>query len=99
MLIYNITIKADLDAHLDLVDWIRESQLPAAGDYLLKPSRLYRLLNVDTSDGITYCLQHHFADMAAYNRYMAGHDTAFREELSGRFPDKLVVFSSILSEV
>ena len=63
------------------------------------PSRIFRLVSVDSTDGITYCLQHYFTDLAAYNAYKMLGDLAFREELSGEFGDKLIIFASVLSEV
>jgi hypothetical protein len=63
------------------------------------PSKLFRLMGVDASDGVTYCLQHYFTGLEALNAYRTGGELAFREDLSGSFGDKLVVFASVLSEV
>ncbi len=100
MVLFNITIKADLDIQSGFSDWVRREWLeegPVTG--LELPSRFFRLLGVDTSDGITFCLQHYFTDMEAYNRYIATADARFREEMAGRYRDKLVLFSSVLDEV
>ena len=98
MILFNITIKAELAIHRELVDCLTSyAQADLPGCQL--PSRVYRLMHVDASDGITYCLQHYFTDLTTFNAYKTQGELAFREELSGRFGDKLIVFSSILSEV
>jgi hypothetical protein len=98
MILFNITIKAELAIYRELVDYLK-SQVALAMPGCQLPSRVYRLMNVDTTDGITYCLQHYFEDLAAFNAYKVQGEMSFREELSVRFGDKLIVFSSVLSEV
>lgn len=100
MVLYNITVKADLDIQADFSEWVQREWLeggPLTG--LELPSRFFRLLGVDTSDGITYCLQHYFTNMDSYNRYIASADARFREEMTVRYRDKLVLFASVLDEV
>ena len=99
MVIYNITLKIDLDTHESVVDWIVATQLEMENDQFTSPPKLFRLLDVDVTDGITYCLQYYFTDISSYNLHRADADYVFRENLSGLFTDKFVIFSSILSEV
>lgn len=99
LLIYNITLKIDLDVHRELVSWIQATQLQVTGDAAAMPSRIYQLMDVDMSDGITYCLQHYFTDLPSYNDHRLGAGRVFQEELSAQFHDKFVIFTSLLSEV
>ena len=98
MIIFNVTIKVDLDAHLAFLEWAqRYLGMQDEGSEL--PSKLFRLMGVDASDGITYCMQHYFSGLEALNVYRSKGELAFREDLSASFGDKLVVFASVLSEV
>lgn len=65
----------------------------------VQESRLFRLMNVDSQDGITFCLQHYFSDLTAYNQHIVTADSSFRAILTERFNDKLIVFASVLKEV
>ena len=98
MIIYNITIKVELEILNDFVDWAKH-YVGSSPDGNELPSRIYQLMNVDSSDGITYCLQHYFMSVEAFNMFKIQGDLAFREELADRYGDKLVVFASVLSEV
>ncbi len=99
MILFNITMKIDHDVHNDFLQWIRGEHTGDRLEGTVMASRLYRLTGVDVRDGITYCLQHYFRDNEAYNQHVISGDLAFREDLSGRYGDKLVVFSSVLAEV
>lgn len=98
MIIFNVTIKADLDIHNDFLDWVRDYSCRER-EGIRMPSRVFRLMGVDASDGITYCLQHYFTDIEALNNFRTGGELAFREELADRYSDKLVIFATVLSEV
>lgn len=99
MILYNITIKADLSIAKELKFWIKEDHLPQImNSDKVNKVQLLKLLNVDVSDGFTYCVQYHFDSMADYNLFKIDEDVAFRNEIMSRFNDKMVFFSSILSE-
>jgi len=57
------------------------------------------LIGVDTTDGVTYCLQHYFDDVSGFNMFRAQGEVSFNADLADRYGDKLVIFSSVLSEV
>ena len=99
MILYNITIKADLDIVQDLKYWLKVEHLPEVNksDKVLK-AHLLKLLGVDVSDGITFCVQYHFGSMSEYNAFKIEEDAAFMSEIMSKFKDKMVLFASILSE-
>ena len=99
MILFNITIKVDTDVNNDFVKLIGDDWLSYIKEGLVQPSRFFRLLGVDTTDGITYCLQHYFTDQTAFNMYKIDEDMAFHAEMADRYGDKLVIFSSVLLEV
>ncbi|MEZ5006830.1 MAG: DUF4286 family protein [Chitinophagales bacterium] len=99
MILYNITIKADLDIAQELKFWIKEDYLPEinSSEKVIK-AHLLKLLGVDVSDGITFCVQYHFDSMSEYNSFKMVEDAEFMSEIMSKFSDKLVLFASILSE-
>lgn len=100
MIIYNITVKVDLDISADFLDWVKSVVLyEANSNEPHEPSRCYLLRGVDMTDGMTYCIQHYFADIASYNDHMSAVNPYFQEEMTARYGDKVVSFSSVLSEV
>jgi len=99
LIIFNITAKVEHGIHNDFISWIDEDVLKKPLEEIEQPSRFFRLLGVDTSDGVTYCLQHYFKDQPGLNRYRVHGEVSFREELADRYGDKLVIFTSVLSEV
>ncbi len=99
MIIYNVTIKADLDISKFLKSWIIDDYLPEISKIdRVADAKLFRLLNVDVEDGITYCLQFYFEDMTNYNLFVAVDEMKFKNEILAKFSDKMILFSSLLSE-
>lgn len=100
MIIYNTTIKVDWDIHNEFKLWVEEEVLVNATSIeSIQNSKFLKLLDVDTSDGMTYCIQHYFDSMENYNQYKLTGDRAFKEALATRYSDKLVIFASVLAEV
>ena len=99
MILFNITIKVEHGVHNDFIHWVDGDVLRESVDGTEQASRFFRLLGVDASDGITYCLQHYFTDLEAFNLFKSKGELSFRADLADRYGDKLVVFSSVLSEV
>ncbi len=100
MIIYNQTIKVDWEIHNEFKFWIEEEVMEdAKNSDIIQTSKFLKLLDVDTSDGMIYCVQHYFDSQMAYNQYKMTEDLTFQRELKERFTDKLVIFTSILAEV
>ena len=68
MILYNVTINIDHDAHDEWVRWMREEHIPevmATGCFL--EHRMSRVL-ADDEGGVTYAVQYACADMPTYER-------------------------------
>lgn len=100
MIIYNTTIKVDWEIHNAFKLWVEEEVLINAKSMeSIQTSKFLKLLDIDTSDGMTYCIQHYFDSMENYNEYKMTGDKDFKEALAARYSDKLVIFASVLAEV
>lgn len=97
MILYNVTVKIDLEVHEDWLQWMRNLHIPevmATG--LFDDHRIARVLLQDESDGITYSIQYSCKDMATMQKYTAQFAPAFQKDHSERYKDKFVAFRTLL---
>jgi hypothetical protein len=99
MIIYNVTVKIEHDAHVAWLSWMREVHVPevlATGLFL--DSQMARVM-VDEEDGVTYAIQYRCADMSTLERYQRDHAPRLQAGHSEKFKDKFVAFRTILEVV
>lgn len=100
MILYNVTVKVDINHADEWVKWMKEEHiLDLMETGLFKDAKLYRLLEVDETDGITYSAQYFCKDMEAYNRYIDEYADEMRRRGLERFEGKFVAFRSLLDTV
>ncbi len=100
MIIYNTTVKVELQFVHQFVAFItKEHLVHSMATGFVSDNAFYKLLNIDNSDGVTYCIQYKMTDIGMYNQYCMVFDNQFKEELKNKFGENLVYFSSILQEV
>ncbi len=97
MIIYNVTVKVDLDIANEWVAWIKEEHIPdLLGLGLFTDARLCKILMQDESDGETYTAQYFCKSMSEYNSYIDNHAEEMRAKGMERFGDKFVAFRTIM---
>lgn len=99
MIIYNVTVNIDHDAHDAWVAWMQEEHIPevmATG--LFVESRMYKVLAEDVG-GITYAIQYTAPDMAHYERYRDEHAPRLQAETQKHFGGKFAAFRTLLERV
>ena len=100
MIIYNVTIKIDLSAHDLWLRWIKEEHIPRVMETgCFTGSKIYRVLEEDTADGITYAIQYFTDDISSYFDYNEKYAEPLRKEMKDLFPGKFTAFRTILKEV
>ncbi len=100
MILYNVTIKVEKDIADEWVQWMKEEHIPelmATG--LFVDSKLFRLLDIEDSDGPTYAAQYFCNTMSEYEQYIEVHAQTMRNRGLERFPDKFVAFRTIMEKV
>jgi Domain of unknown function (DUF4286) len=100
MIIYNVTIKIDLGLHDVWLNWMKEDHIPrimATGCFT--GYKMFRILEENTTDGISYCVQYSANEIADYFNYKANFAEAIGRDLSEFFPGKFHVFRTLLKEV
>lgn len=100
MIVYNITIKIAPHIENDWLQWQREEHIrDIMSTGLFREWKMFRLLDQDESDGITYIVQY-FADSAAqYEQYIAQHASLLREKSFERWGDQFIAFRSVMELV
>ncbi len=99
MIIYNVTVNIDHDAHDAWVLWMRTTHIPevmATGHFV--ESRMFRILAEDEG-GITYAIQYAAPDMAAYERYLTEHAPRLQHAAQQEFGGRFVAFRTLLEHV
>lgn len=100
MILYNVTIKVEPDVAEEWVAWMKDEHIPelmATG--LFTDSRLFRLLGMDETDGITYAAQYFCKDKGDYKKYISDHADKMRGKGLERFKDKFVAYRTVMEKV
>lgn len=100
MIIYNVTIKIDLSVHDVWLKWMQEEHIPRVMETgCFTQYKMFRILEEDTSDGISYCIQYQAENIANYFDYRNRFAPALQKETNDTFPGKFVAFRTLLREV
>ena len=100
MIVYNVTTKVDWSIADEWLEWMKKTHIPdvlATGCF--SSYNLYKLLQVDDVDGLTYTIQYFATTMNDYEEYIQRYAGGFRKEILGKYGDKLIAFRSIMQEV
>ena len=99
MIIYNVTVNVDDDAHYKWLEWMQKDHIPAVlSTGLFSGYRICRLLEVD-DPGATYSVQYSCNSLIEYNEYKGKHAPALQKEMSAKFGDKCTAFRTLMEVV
>ncbi|GJM33096.1 MAG: hypothetical protein DHS20C18_20970 [Saprospiraceae bacterium] len=100
MLVYNITVKIGHEVRHDWVRWMKEVHIPEIMDTgLFVKHRMFRLLGVDETDGITYAIQYVCNGMTEYQLYQEKHAYSMQQSHHDRYKDNYVAFRTLMETV
>ncbi len=100
MILYNVTIKVDVDTADAWVRWMKTehmAELMSTG--LFTDCRLCRLLEQDEAEGVTYAAQYMLNSMDDYNTYIDKHAQRMREKGFKLFGGKFAAFRTVMEVV
>jgi type IV secretory pathway VirB6-like protein len=100
MIIYNVTTKIDLNIHDIWFSWMKEEHIPkviATGCFV--NYKMYRILEEDTRDGISYAVQYFANTINDYFDYKNNYATQLQSETKELFSGKFVAHRTLLREV
>jgi hypothetical protein len=100
MIVYNITIQIDPAIEKPWLQWQKEEHIPeimATG--LFTNHKMFRLLEQDETQGMTFVIQF-FADNATnYERYVNDHATVLRDKSFAKWGDAFIAFRTVMEVV
>lgn len=100
MIVYNVTIKIDLDVHDLWLKWMKEEHIARVLETgCFTDAKMFRVLEEDTHDGITYAIQYFAENMSNYFDYKNMHAERLQKEGLELFPGKFHAFRTLLREV
>jgi hypothetical protein len=99
MIIYNVTINIDDDAHLPWLKWLQKEHIPKMlSTGLFTGYRICRLLDVP-DNGTTYSIQYSCKGLDEYNEYKTKYAPKMQQEGLKRFEDKFTAFRTLMEVV
>ncbi len=99
MIIYNVTVNVDDDAHEAWFLWMKKTHIPdvvATGCF--SSGSIFKLL-VEEQSGTSYSIQYRAPNMDAIDRYMLNFAPALRKDAEENFGGKFTAFRTLLEEV
>lgn len=100
MIIYNVTVKINLEVHDLWLKWIKEEHIPRVLETgCFTHAKIFRILEEDTRDGISYAMQYFAENMSNYFDYKEHHAARLQKEGLDMFPGKFQAFRTLLREV
>lgn len=101
MILYNVTINVEQSVEAEWLSWMQtEHMLDVLNTGMFATARLFRLLDVEQSEGTaTYAVQYFAETMENYQHYQQAFATDLQEEAQQKFGSKAVSFRTLMEEV
>lgn len=95
--LYNVTIKLDHSIAGDWRQWMLKEHIPMLMETkCFMEAKLFRLLDVDDTDGPTFCAQYFCATRENYDDYIENFADKMRAESQKMWGGKFVAFRSLM---
>jgi len=100
MIVYNITIKIDAKIEDDWLAWLKNEHIPeimATGLFI--EYKLFRLLEQEERDGVTYVVQYFAPSLEHYKKYVYEFSQLFQQKTFQKWRDHFVSFRTVMEIV
>ncbi len=100
MILYNVTVKSDHSIASEWLKWLQQEHIPemiATGCFT--HANVFRLLETDETDGITYAVQYFSEDQFLYEKYIEKFSNGMRKKGLDKWGNKCVAFRSVMEVV
>ncbi len=100
MFLYNVTTQVDGAIAEQWLQWMKEEHIPevvATGCFT--SARVWKLVEVDETEGPTFAVQYLAGSKADYNRYITIHAQALRQKSYQKWGDRFIAFRSVMQEM
>lgn len=96
MIIYNVTVNIDVDAHDNWYAWMQEVHIPEVMETgLFLEAKMSRIL-AEEEGGMSYAIQYLCADMQTYEQYQTIYAPKLQQAHTAKFAGKFVAFRTLL---
>lgn len=100
MILYNVTVKIDLDIEKEWLSWIKSNFITRIlATNLFIDHKLFRLLNEADGEGITFAVQFYANSISEIEIFLNNYAHAITEEHRIHFKNKHVAFMTLLESV
>lgn len=100
MILYNLTVNIENDVQEEWLNWARTTHIPKVMETkAFTDFQIFRLLNEEDNGGTTYCIQYFANNMWDVEDYQENYSAQLLNEFYQKFPDKFVIFSTVLETV
>lgn len=100
MIIYNVTVKIDVEVHDEWLQWMQTVHIiEVLRTGFFYDAQIARLLEQDEREGISYSVQYTCKDMATLQKYSTDHAPRLQTEHAKRYKGKFVAFRTLLERV
>ena len=101
MIIYNVTINVEDDAHQEWLVWMKETHVPEVmrTGLFLDHNFSKLLTRQDDETGATYVIQYLCESMEQYEKYQADFAPELQAETQKKFGGKFVAFRTLMEKV
>jgi hypothetical protein len=100
MIVYNITVKIDPAIEAAWIKWQQQEHIPdimASGQFT--QWKMFRLLEQDESEGMTFILQYFAPSLENYNKYIEEYAAVLRKKAFDRWGDRFIAFRTVMEVV
>lgn len=100
MIVHNITIKIVPDIEEAWVQWQQQEHIPAimaSGQF--SQWKMFRLLEQDDSDGLTFVIQYFAPTLENYIRYIEEFAPVLRQKAFDKWGERFIAFNTVMEVV
>jgi hypothetical protein len=100
MYVYNVTVKVGQEIAGDWINWLREEHIPdVMGTGCFEQAKVFRLMEVDDTEGPTYVVQYRVTREEDYQHYLEKYAPDMRKRSYEKWGDRFIAFRSFMQEL
>jgi hypothetical protein len=99
-LLYNVTVLVHESIHVEWLNWLQNEHVPAVlATQCFEQARIFRLLDVDETEGPTYAIQYTAKNTDSYQQYIENYASGLRAEGVAKWGQHFIAFRTTMKEV
>lgn len=100
MILYNVTVKLMHSIEKDWLQWMREEHIPEVlGTGMFMDARLWKMIDIEEEDGVTYAVQYTTDTVEHYRTYLDVHAANMRQKGIDKWGDRFIAFRTVMEEI